>query len=169
MCFAKEIIVPTTPNPTRNTSARQRQLQLIFPGAIGALDGTLVSAVIPVDQQTRYRGRGKGGCFQNVIGICDFDMIFTFLWAGWEGVSHDSRVLKEVAFNPTSGFPFPPPGKYYLCLLSIFYLYSSYIVYYLYSFYIINVTHLQINITFVTRHIPTLAGSWRRIAVLGIG
>ncbi|KAI3693747.1 hypothetical protein L1987_76699 [Smallanthus sonchifolius] len=26
----------------------------------GALDGTLVHAVVPVDQQTRYRGRGKG-------------------------------------------------------------------------------------------------------------
>ncbi|KAI3758840.1 hypothetical protein L6452_06412 [Arctium lappa] len=42
-------------------------------------------------------------------------MIFTFVWAGWEGIAHDSRVLTEVAFNPTSGFPFPPPSKYYLC------------------------------------------------------
>ncbi|CAH1423214.1 unnamed protein product [Lactuca virosa] len=32
-----------------------------------------------------------------------------------EGIAHDSRVLKEVVFNPTSGFPFPPPDKYYLC------------------------------------------------------
>ncbi|XP_076901383.1 uncharacterized protein LOC143555766 [Bidens hawaiensis] len=69
----------------------------------------------PADQQTRYRGRGKGECFQNVLAISDFDMIFTFVWAEWEGVAHDSRVLKEVAFNPTSGFPFPPPDKYYLC------------------------------------------------------
>ncbi|CAH1435715.1 unnamed protein product [Lactuca virosa] len=29
--------------------------------------------------------------------------------------AHDSRVLKEVAFDPTFGFPFPPPDKYYLC------------------------------------------------------
>ncbi|KAI3517844.1 hypothetical protein L1887_17064 [Cichorium endivia] len=42
-------------------------------------------------------------------------MVFTFVWAGWEGIAHDSRVLKEVAFNPTSGFPIPPPDKYYLC------------------------------------------------------
>ncbi|VFQ70968.1 unnamed protein product [Cuscuta campestris] len=33
--------------------------QEIFPGAIGALDGTLIHAIVPVDQQTRYRGRGK--------------------------------------------------------------------------------------------------------------
>ena len=110
MCFAREIIVPTSSNSTTNTSERHRRLMQIFPGAIGALDGTLVHAVVPVDQQTRYRGRGKGECYQNVIGICNFDMIFTFVWAGWEGIAHDSKVLKEVAFNPTFGFPFPPPG-----------------------------------------------------------
>ena len=82
-------------------------------GAIGALDGTLVHAVVPIDQQSRYRGRGRGECYQNVLAICNFDMIFTFVWAGWEGIAHDSRVLTEVAFNPNSGFPFPPPGIYY--------------------------------------------------------
>ena len=110
MSFAREVINPTSSNAIANTSERHRKLKQIFPGAIGALDGTLVHAVVPVDQQTRYRGRGKGECFQNVLAICDFDMIFTFVWAGWEGIAHDSRVLKEVAFNPTFGFSFPPPG-----------------------------------------------------------
>ncbi|XP_052619625.1 uncharacterized protein LOC128125995 [Lactuca sativa] len=96
MCFAKEIIAPTTPNPTRHNSERHRRLKNNFSRAIGALDGTLVHAVVPVDQQTCYRGRGKGECFQN-------------------GIAHDSRVLKELAFNSTSGFPFPPLDKYYLC------------------------------------------------------
>lgn len=39
-------------------------------------------------------------------------MVFTYVWAGWEGIAHDARVLREVAFNPTSGFPFPSPGIY---------------------------------------------------------
>ncbi|KAL8089376.1 hypothetical protein AgCh_038988 [Apium graveolens] len=77
-------------------------------GAVGALDGALVHAIIPNDQQ---RGRGRGECYQNVLGICDFNMIFTFVWAGWEGVVHDSRILTEVAFDPDAGFPFPSPGK----------------------------------------------------------
>nr|KAJ0214273.1 hypothetical protein LSAT_V11C400219720 [Lactuca sativa] len=94
---------------------RHRRLKEIFLGAICALDGTLVHAVVFADQQTRYMGRGKGECFQNVLGICDFNMIFTFVWVGWEGITHDSRVLKEVSCNPTSSFPFPPPDKYYLC------------------------------------------------------
>ncbi|KAI3734087.1 hypothetical protein L6452_13548 [Arctium lappa] len=84
-------------------------------GAIGTLDGTLVHVIVPASHQTAYRGRGGGRCYQNVLGICDFNMMFTFVWAGWEGIAHDSRVLNEVAFNTTSGFPFPPEDKYYLC------------------------------------------------------
>ncbi|XP_023761718.1 uncharacterized protein LOC111910175 [Lactuca sativa] len=108
--FSREIIVPTNSNATMNSLERHRRLKEIFPGEIGALDGTLVHVVMPAHQQTRYKGRGKRECFQNVLGICDFDMIFTFVWAGWEGITLESQVLKEVAFNPTSGFPFPPLG-----------------------------------------------------------
>ncbi|KAJ9546352.1 hypothetical protein OSB04_018895 [Centaurea solstitialis] len=113
--FAKEMVVPTTSDTTSNMSSNHRRLRDIFPGAIGALDGTLIHAVVPASHQTAFRGRGGGRCYQNVLGICDFNMIFTFVWAGWEGIAHDSRILREVAFNPRSGFPFPPQDKYYLC------------------------------------------------------
>lgn len=79
-------------------------------GAVGALDGTLISAVVPHDQQIPYRGRGRGECYQNVLAICDFDMLFTFVWAGWEGVAHDSRVLRETMSDPANNFPILPPG-----------------------------------------------------------
>ncbi|KAK9056498.1 hypothetical protein SSX86_023860 [Deinandra increscens subsp. villosa] len=59
MNFAREVIVPTSSNPFAYASDRHRRLKQIFPGAIGALDGTLVHAVVPNDQQARYRGRGK--------------------------------------------------------------------------------------------------------------
>ncbi|XP_071708135.1 uncharacterized protein [Rutidosis leptorrhynchoides] len=115
MQFAREAIGPSSLNVSPNASDRHRYLREIFSGAIGALDGTLVHAVVPSKQQAAYRGRGGGRCYQNVLGICDFNMVFTFVWAGWEGIAHDSRVLNEVLFNPTSGFPVPPPNKYYLC------------------------------------------------------
>ncbi|XP_074354066.1 uncharacterized protein LOC141692985 [Apium graveolens] len=79
--------------------------------AIGALDGTLVHVIILVGQQARYRGRERGECYQNILGIYDFNMIFTFVWVGWEGVAHDSRILTEVALDFDSGFPVPPPNK----------------------------------------------------------
>ncbi|XP_070005003.1 uncharacterized protein [Nicotiana sylvestris] len=82
-------------------------------GAIGALDGTLVHTVIPANQQIIYRGRGKGKCYQNVLAICDFNMVFTYVYAEWKGVAHDARVLIEITSNPDNGFPFPPYRDYH--------------------------------------------------------
>ncbi|XP_058069989.1 uncharacterized protein LOC131219044 [Magnolia sinica] len=48
------------------------------------------------------------------MAICDFNMIFTYVIAGWEGVAHDSRVLMDAVLDPTKKFPLPPPDKYYL-------------------------------------------------------
>ncbi|GAV75064.1 LOW QUALITY PROTEIN: DDE_4 domain-containing protein, partial [Cephalotus follicularis] len=115
MTFAREMIVTSTFDPNPDSSGAHKSLRRIFKGAVGVLDGTLVHAIIPASQQTVYRGRGKGSCYQNVLGICDFNMIFTFVYAGWEGVAHDSRVLIEVMTEPSNNFPFPPPNKYYLC------------------------------------------------------
>ncbi|KAI3709115.1 hypothetical protein L2E82_38874 [Cichorium intybus] len=115
MTFANEMIVPTTFSPNPNIPGHHKRLRRIFKGAVGALDGTLVHAVIPPDEQHLYRGRGKGDCYQNVLAVCDFNMIFTFVVAGWEGVAHDSRILSEALADPDTPFPVPPPDKYYLC------------------------------------------------------
>ncbi|KAJ9553054.1 hypothetical protein OSB04_017099 [Centaurea solstitialis] len=89
-------------------------------GAIGALDGTLIHAIVPLNQQARYRGRGD--CFQNVLGMCNFNMILTYVWAGWEGIIHDARVLREVAFDPNSRFMFPPSIMYHPFLINIIFV-----------------------------------------------
>ncbi|KAL0435938.1 UNVERIFIED_CONTAM: hypothetical protein Sradi_0301700 [Sesamum radiatum] len=79
---------------------------------VGAMDGSLVPAWVPRADGIRYRSR-KGGLAQNVLAICDFDMNFTYVYAGWEGSAADARVLDHaVSHDPT--FPFPPIGKYYL-------------------------------------------------------
>ncbi|GJT18610.1 Myb/SANT-like domain, harbinger transposase-derived nuclease domain protein [Tanacetum coccineum] len=39
----------------------------------------------------------------------DFNTMFTFLVARWEGVAHDSRILSEAIRNPNAQFPLPPP------------------------------------------------------------
>ncbi|KAK4409490.1 hypothetical protein Sango_0022000 [Sesamum angolense] len=83
-----------------------------FKDCIGAMDGTLVPAWVPRVDQNRYRSR-KGGLAQNVIAICDFDMNFSYVYAGWEGSAADARVLDHVVSHDNT-FPFPPIGKYYL-------------------------------------------------------
>jgi hypothetical protein len=49
-----------------------------------------------------------------VLAICDFDMKFTFLVAGWLGSAHDTRVLNHTLTNFGDEFPIPQAGKYYL-------------------------------------------------------
>ncbi|KAK1427220.1 hypothetical protein QVD17_15903 [Tagetes erecta] len=94
---------------------RNKRLRRVFKGAIGALDGTLIHAIVPIQRQHLYRRRGKNECYQNVLAICDFNMVFTFLVAGWEGIAHDSRILSESLTNANAPFPLPPSDQYYLC------------------------------------------------------
>lgn len=115
MLFAKDMIVPSSFNPNPNIPGHNKRLRQVFKGAVGALDGTLVHAVITASRQDLYRGRGKGDCYQNVLGVCDFNMIFTYVMAGWEGIAHDSRILLETLADASAHFPVPPPDKYYLC------------------------------------------------------
>ncbi|XP_023766546.1 uncharacterized protein LOC111915080 [Lactuca sativa] len=115
LLFAHDIIVPTSFNPNPNILGHNRRLRRVFKGAVSALDGTLIHVVVPANKQDLYRNKGKGDCYQNVLAICDFNMMFTFFVAGWEGITHDSRILSEALANPHAPFSLPPPDKYYLC------------------------------------------------------
>ncbi|GJV79460.1 putative nuclease HARBI1, partial [Tanacetum coccineum] len=84
-------------------------------GAVGALNGTLIHASVPFTQQHLYRARGRGACYQNVLAICDFNMIFTYVVVGWEGTTDGARILNEALIDPKADFPMPPSDKYYLC------------------------------------------------------
>nr|KAJ0222581.1 hypothetical protein LSAT_V11C200080510 [Lactuca sativa] len=112
MVFANDIIVPTSFNPNPNVPGHNRRLRRIFKGAVGAHDGTLVHVIVPLDKQHLYRGRGKDNCYQNILAICDSNMIFTFVMAGWEGIAHDSRILSEALTDRDAPFLFPPPGLF---------------------------------------------------------
>uniref|UniRef100_A0A2N9FH55 Uncharacterized protein n=1 Tax=Fagus sylvatica TaxID=28930 RepID=A0A2N9FH55_FAGSY len=84
-----------------------------FKDCVGAIDGTHISAWVPSQLQIPYRGR-KSMCTQNVMAVCDFDMRFTFVNAGWEGTAHDSKILLHCVRNRALNFPHAPRGKYYV-------------------------------------------------------
>lgn len=75
---------------------------------VGALDGTHIQAVLG-EQDIQYRGR-KGDTTWNVLACCSFDMIFTYVNAGWEGSVHDTTVWKDSVGQDKYDFPHPPPG-----------------------------------------------------------
>ncbi|XP_071727634.1 uncharacterized protein [Rutidosis leptorrhynchoides] len=80
---------------------------------IGAIDGTHVRASVREHEQAKYIGR-KGYATQNIMAACDFNMCFTFAWAGWEGTAHDTRIFLEALRRPEVNFPRPTGDKYYV-------------------------------------------------------
>ena len=46
---------------------------------------------------------------QNVLAVCDHDMRFVYMYAGWEGSAHNARVLDGALTGPNH-FPVPPTG-----------------------------------------------------------
>ncbi|XP_022899282.1 uncharacterized protein LOC111412579 [Olea europaea var. sylvestris] len=65
-----------------------------FKDCIGAIDGTHIHASLPTNEQIPYIGR-KGYPTQNIMAVCSFDMLFTFVWPRWEGTTHDTHIFWE--------------------------------------------------------------------------
>ena len=107
----KDVIhLPDIDTPLATRIADDDKYRPYFSDCLGALDGTHIDVhVTPVDQP-RYRNR-KGHLSQNVLAVCDFDMKFTYVLAGWEGSAHDTAVWRDAKLH--NGFT-TPPGKYWL-------------------------------------------------------
>ena len=80
-----------------------------FRNCIGAIDGTHIPVTVPKKLQVVHTGR-HGYPSQNVLALCDFDMRFTFVAAGWAGSVHDTRILLDTMATYNDSFPHPPPG-----------------------------------------------------------
>jgi hypothetical protein len=82
-----------------------------FDNCIGAIDGTHIRVVVPASKVLQHTGR-LGYSSQNVLAICDFDMQFTFVVAGWPGSVLDMRVFNDATQKYGDKFPHPPQGKF---------------------------------------------------------
>ncbi|KAK2638617.1 hypothetical protein Ddye_026412, partial [Dipteronia dyeriana] len=67
---------------------------------LGALDGTYIRVYVPEVSKPRFRTR-ICEIVTNVLGACSRDMLFTFVFLGWEGSASDSRVLRDALSRPT--------------------------------------------------------------------
>ncbi|XP_059659064.1 uncharacterized protein LOC132305439 [Cornus florida] len=107
------IIAPPNFSVILNKIRESSRFYPYYRHCVGAIDGTHIPATLPASTQLPFRGR-KGYTTQNVMAVCDFDMRFTYVLAGWEGSANDSRFLNECTENEAMNFPAPPAGKYYL-------------------------------------------------------
>ena len=109
--FAKDIIKPVDPSfrDTPDEILKDARYRPYFRDCIGVIDDTHIRVCIPSHLQGVYIGR-KGYTTTNVMVVCDFSMCFTFVWAGWEGSEHDTKIFMEALHKPALHFPHPPQG-----------------------------------------------------------
>ncbi|XP_051202505.1 protein ALP1-like [Lolium perenne] len=82
-----------------------------FRDCIGTIDGTHVTTKVLRSMSAAFRGR-KHYTSQNVLAAVDFDMRFTYVLAGCEGLAHDASILSDILSRP-DGLQIPD-GKFYL-------------------------------------------------------
>jgi DDE superfamily endonuclease len=108
--YQSNCILPESNTPTASKILDNYQFASYFGDCLGALDGTHIEMHVPTVLQPRYQNR-KGTISQNILAVCDFNMKFVYILAGWEGSAHDSRVLLDAQAG--KGFK-TPTGKYWL-------------------------------------------------------
>ncbi|XP_057997501.1 uncharacterized protein LOC131176465 [Hevea brasiliensis] len=60
----------------------------------GIIDGTHIRVKVSRKEAPKYSGR-KDYPTQNVLAACTFDLKFTYVLPGWEGIAPDSRIMKN--------------------------------------------------------------------------
>ena len=58
---------------------------------IGAVDGTHIKLKVPANQHDSYIDRHQTYSI-NLMGICNAENLFTYVFVGYPGSAHDSRV-----------------------------------------------------------------------------
>jgi hypothetical protein len=80
-----------------------------FKDALGAIDGTHINCSATAEMRQAARDR-KGGITQNCLAICGFNMIFYYIFSGWDGSAADSTMFYDARMTDLH----VPEGKYYL-------------------------------------------------------
>lgn len=92
-------------NQVKQTFARSK-----FKNCIGAVDGTYVAFTVSKEQQSSYTNR-KNYTSMTLLAICDGNLRYTYIYAGWPSSVPDIRIFKnsDIYLNtlqdPSSYFP----------------------------------------------------------------
>ncbi|KAE8189196.1 hypothetical protein CF328_g6358 [Tilletia controversa] len=88
--YQKFIRMPTSDSPVPDRIRRDPSVRA-FSAVVGAVDGTHLPARPPAALRQRFRNR-KGTLSFNVLAACSFDMLFQYVYTGWEGSAADSMI-----------------------------------------------------------------------------
>ncbi|KAK9047825.1 hypothetical protein SSX86_033213 [Deinandra increscens subsp. villosa] len=112
--FALTVVKPVDRGAVQPEILANPRWYPFFKNCIGAIDGTHVAAWAPASKQKSFRGRKAVLVTQNVMAICSHDMMFTFVYTGWEGTANDSRVFYDAIVRPENKFPMPSGDYFYV-------------------------------------------------------
>nr|XP_027088464.1 uncharacterized protein LOC113709807 [Coffea arabica] len=84
--FAQFIITPRRQDEVHPKIFNATRFYLWFEDAVRTIDGTHIPASVPSRRQVAYTNRYG---VQSVV--CDHDMRFVYVYAGWEGSAHDAQ------------------------------------------------------------------------------
>lgn len=101
--------LPGPNEPISERIAGNTKFAKYFSDCLGAMDGSHIYARVSPSEHTRYRDR-KANITQNVLVVCSFDELFTYIMSGWEGSAGDG-LLYNAARRTTLALP---PNKYVL-------------------------------------------------------
>lgn len=73
------------------------------------MDGSHFNCAPTAAERHAARNR-KGSITQNCLAACTWDLIFVYIFSGWEGSAADSTIYNDARLTDL----FIPPGKYYL-------------------------------------------------------
>jgi hypothetical protein len=107
--FAHDVIKPRD-NTYAEVPHELLDYSPFFDGCIGAIDGTHIVVVVEGVREDHINR--KGMTTQNVVVVCDFNMMFTFVGVGIEGSAHEMRVKKKA--QDDANFSHPPEGMFTL-------------------------------------------------------
>ena len=92
---------------------------------IEAIDGTHVKVCFQGENITPYRSR-KSTITHNVMYMAEFDLCFTYVYAGWKGITHDLRIFLECIHDLNSRFPMLAEGSIICTYVYVFFFFILY-------------------------------------------
>jgi hypothetical protein len=107
--YFEQVKQPTATDPIPPEIEENDDFVGYFDDCFGAIDGTHIPAHLPNEISDPFRDRNHN-LTQNVLGVCSFDLRFTYVLPGWEGSAHDGHVLSYALAHDFK----VPPGKFYL-------------------------------------------------------
>ncbi|KAF0705149.1 hypothetical protein AaE_014638 [Aphanomyces astaci] len=99
------IQIPNEGSPTPSQIASNPKFAPYFNKCRMAIDGTHVPVWVKATETAPFHGRK--GITMNVLAACNFDLMFTFVLAGWEGTAGDGKVYADAL---TKGLTLPSDG-----------------------------------------------------------